>query len=134
MSSKRSQSRTLYSKENLGYVKFSRANSTLNKQTPEKKKSIYSSNKCVVKILRNLKSFKFDGYLDKKSCIFIIDSGSDVTISNRRFINFDHHEISLDDKKLKYLTGKNVPVLFKTIVSIDSKHYSVKIIIICCKY
>lgn len=54
-----------------------------------------------------------------KSCNFRIDSGSNVTIFNYRFITFDCWEISLDNRFLKYLTSENVSVIFKTIVQID---------------
>lgn len=85
-----------------------------------------SSNECVGKILWYSKFFELNGYLDRKSWIFKINSSSDVTIINCRFIDSDHRKIFLIDKFLKYPTGENDPVLFKKIVLIDLGQYSGK--------
>ena len=64
-----------------GYVKLSVTGLTFNKQAQPN-----GSNTRVCRVLRNLKTFEFDGSVDKKSCILKIDSGSDVTILNSKFV------------------------------------------------
>ena len=60
---------------------------TFNKQAPNHDAvEPNGSNTRVCRVLRNLKAFEFDGSVDKKSCILKIDSGSDVTILNSKFV------------------------------------------------
>ena len=88
---------------------------TFNKQTPNHD-AVYGSNTRVCRVLRKLKAFEFDGSVDKKSCILKIDSGSDVTILNSKFVEPRYHRIPLDGPNLKYPTGEDVPIKFKTVV------------------
>ena len=67
--------------------------------------------------------------MDKKSCIFKIDSGSDVTILNSKFVELRCHRIPLDGPNLKYPTGEDVPIKFKTVVQIDLGQHSVQMVI-----
>ena len=92
----------------LGHVKLSGASLTFNKQTPNHDAvEPDGSNTRVCRVLRNLKAFEFDGSVDKKSCILKIDSGSDVTILNTKFVEPRCHRIP---------PGEDVPIKFKTVV------------------
>ena len=102
----------------LSHVKLSEASLIFNKQAPIHD-AINGSNTRVCRVLRNLKAFEFDGSVDKKSSIFKIDSGSDVTILNSKFVEPRCHRIPLDGPNLKYPTGEDVPIKFKTVVRID---------------
>ena len=104
----------------LGHVKLSGASLTFNKQAPNHDAvEPNGSNTRVCRVLRNLKAFEFDGSVDKKSCILKIDSGSDATILKPKFVEPRCHRIPLDGPNLKYLTGQDVPIKFKTVVRID---------------
>ena len=114
----------------LGNVKLSGANLTFNKQAPNHDAvEPDDSNTRVCRVLRNLKAFEFDDSVDKKSCILKIDSGSDVTILNSKIVEPRCHRIPLDGPNLKYPTGEDVPVKFKTVVRIDLGQHSVQMIV-----
>ena len=81
------------------------------------------------RVLRNLKAFEFDGTVDKKSCILKIDSGSNVTILNSKFVEPRCHWIPLDGPNLKYPTDEDVSIKFKTAVRIDLGQHSVQMIV-----
>ena len=103
----------------LAHVKLSGASLTFNKQAPNHGAvEPNGSNTRVCRVLRNLRAFEFDGSVDKKSCILKIDSGSDVTILNFKFVKSRCHRIPLDGPNLKYPTGEYVPIKFKTVVRI----------------
>ena len=115
----------------LGHVKHSGASLTLNEKAPNHE-AVESdcSNTRVCRILRNLKAFEFDGSLHKKLCILKIDSGSDVTVLNSKFVEPRCHWIPLDGPNLKYPTGEDVPIKFKAIVQIDLGQHSVQMIVV----
>ena len=99
----------------LSHGKLSGARLTFNKQAPNHD-AVDGSNTRVCRVLRNLKAIEFDGSVDKKSCIFKIDSGSDVTILNSKFVEPRCHRIPLDGPNLKYPTGEDIPIKFKTVI------------------
>ena len=114
----------------LGHVKLSGASLTFNKQAPHHDAvELNGSNIRVCRVLRNLKVFEFDGSVDKKSCILKIESGSDVNILNSKFVEPRRHRILLDGLNLKYPTGEDVPIKFKTVVRIDLGQHSVQMIV-----
>ena len=76
-----------------------------------------------------MKAFEFNGSVDKKSCILKKDPGSDVTILNSKFVEPRCHWIPLDGPNLKYPTGEDVPIKFKTVVRIDLGQHSVQMIV-----
>ena len=117
----------------LSHVKLSGASLTFNKQASNRD-AVDGSNARVCRVLQNLKAFEFDGSMDKKSCIFKIDSGSDVTILNSKFVERRCHRIPLDGPNLKYPTGEDVPIKFKTVVQIDLGQHSVLNDRLCCRY
>ena len=114
----------------LGHAKLSGASLTFNKQAPNHDAvEPNGSNTCVYRVLRNLKAFEFYDSMDKKSCILKIDSGSDMTILNSKFLEPRCHRIPLDGLHLKYPTGEDVPIKFKTVVRIDLGQHSVQMIV-----
>ena len=116
--------------EILGHVKLSGASLTFNKQAPNYDAvEPNGSNTRVCRVLRNLMAFEFDGSVDKKSCILKIDSGTDVTILNFKFVEPRCHRIPLNGPNLKYPTGENIPIKFKTVVRIDLGQNSVQMIV-----
>ena len=67
--------------------------------------------------------------MEKKSCILKIDSGSDITFLNSKFVEPRCHRIPLDGPNLKYPTGEDVCIKFKTVVRIHLGQYSVQMIV-----
>ena len=58
-----------------------------------------------------------------------IDAVSDMTILNSKFVEPRCHRIPLDGRNLKYRTGEDVPIKFKTVVRIDLGQHSVQMIV-----
>ena len=97
----------------LGDFKLSGASLTFNKQAPNHDAvEPDGSNTHVCRVLRNLKAYEFDGSVNKKSCILKIDSGTDVTILNSKFVEPRCYRIPLDGRNLKYPTSEDVPIKF----------------------
>ena len=115
----------------LGHVKLLGASLTFNEQAPNHDDvEPDCANTRVCRVLRNLKAyFEFGGSVDKKSCVLKIDSDSDVTILNSKFVEPRCHRIPLDGPNLKYPTGEDVPIKFKTVVQIDLSQHSVQMIV-----
>ena len=110
----------MFRTDKLGDVKLTGASLTFNEQTPHHNAvKPDGSNTRVCRVLRNLKAFEFDGSVDKKSCIFKIDSGSGVTILHSKFVEPRCIQILFDRPNLKYRTGEDVPIMFKIIVQIN---------------
>lgn len=66
------------------------------------------------RIVKN-KLFNVKGTIDEKKCVFRIDTGSDVSIIGSKFVKTSGSQILLRNScQLKYPTGKDVPVKFKT--------------------
>ena len=85
--------------------------------------------KRVGRVLKNLKTFEFEGQINQQSCIFKIDSGSDVTILNSKFIDSSNQQIPLHSKTLKYPTGENVPVQYKTVTHVNLGQYLLDMVV-----
>jgi len=75
----------------------------------------------------NLKDFYFTGQLDNKSCIFKIDTGSDVSIVNRNLIPLNKVKFELNNCNLRYPTGEKVVVKEKVFVTVRLGKYRVEI-------
>lgn len=63
---------------------------------------------------RNRQCFCFRGALDGKPCTFRIDTGSDVTLVSKRFVDPTSSPLSFEEFNLRYPTGEQVPVTFRT--------------------
>jgi len=65
--------------------------------------------------------------LDNKSCIFKIDTGSDVSIVNRNLISLNKVKFELNNCNLRYPTGEKVVVKEKVFVKVRLGKYIVEI-------
>jgi len=107
-------------------VELSGADSTHSYEAPLQPRKYSSSMKG--KIVRGReKKFCFEGLIDKRVCIFKIDTGSDVSVISSRLIDSSKRRIPLERFCcLKYPTGEEVSVKFKTKVFVELGKFSVE--------
>jgi len=106
-------------------VELSGADSTSYKAPLQPKKYLSSVKEKFVK--EKKKKFCFKGLIDKRVCIFKIDTGSDVSVISSRLIDSSKRRIPLDRSCcLKYPTGEEVSVKFKTKVFVELEKFSVE--------
>jgi len=107
-------------------VELSGAGSTHSYKAPPQSREYLSSIKgksCKRKEKKNC----FEGLIDKQVCIFKIDTGSDVSVISSRLIDSSKRRIPLDRSCcLKYPTGEEVAVKFKTKVFVELGKFSVE--------
>jgi len=73
------------------------------------------------------RSFCYKGLIDKRVCIFKIDTGSDVSVISSRLMDSSKQRIPLDRSCcLEYPTGEEVSVEFKTKVFVELGKFSVE--------
>lgn len=72
---------------------------------------------------RNERRFCFRGALDSKPCMFVLDTGSDVTLVNEKFVNPTSSRLSFERSNLRYSTGEKVPVTLKTKVVVSLEKF-----------
>jgi hypothetical protein len=58
-------------------------------------------------------NFCFRGFVDDQPCIFKIDTGSDVSVLNKRFVKENKQRVFVKHCNLRYPTGEEVPIDFK---------------------
>jgi len=75
----------------------------------------------------NLRYFYYTGQLDNKSCIFKIDTGSDVSIVNGNLIPFNKVKYKINNYSLRYPTGEKVIIKEKVFVKVRLGEYLVEI-------
>jgi len=61
-----------------------------------------------------MKDFCYEGKVNDKPCLLRIDMGSDISIINNNFI--ESCKPKIDNCNVKYLTGEQVSIRYKTIV------------------
>jgi len=107
-------------------VELSGVDSTHSYEAPLRLEKYLSSMK--EKIVRGReRKFCFKGLIDKRVCIFKIDTGSDVSVISSRLIDSSKRRIPLDRSCcLKYPTGEEVSVKFKTKVFVELGKFSVE--------
>ncbi|KAL6265803.1 hypothetical protein P5V15_002620 [Pogonomyrmex californicus] len=71
-------------------------------------------------------NFCFQGRLDDQNCVFKIDTGSDVSILNKRLIRSGRQQFWVGKRKLRYPTGQEVPIDFKTNVKVELGKFSLE--------
>lgn len=71
--------------------------------------------------------FCYRGYLDDQSCLFKIDTGSDVSVLSRRLAKKIHRSIPVGINNLSYPTGEKVPVDFKVKARVVLGNVSIEI-------
>jgi len=103
----------------LGLVDLFGERSTNEGQTP---KFNYSYLK---RVKRLNEDFCYKGKL--KVCSFRVDTGSDVSIINNKFIEGTERKFDVGDCKLRYSTGENVSVEFKIDTEIELGKFFIKI-------
>jgi len=79
------------------------------------------------------KDFCFEGKLNKKKCLFRVDTGSDVSIVNCKFIENFERKLSINDCGLRYPTGEDVVVESKVDVRVELGRHSVEICMFASK-
>lgn len=99
-------------KRKRGLVELIGISSTCDVKAPE------INNIFVHKINRITISFRYYGTIDNKSCIFKLDTSSDMSVFNAKIVNFSKQLIPINNCKLKYYTGEEVDVRSKVIVRI----------------
>jgi len=81
--------------------------------------------------LRNVnyygKDFCFEGKLNKKKCLFRVDTGSDVSVVNCKFIKNFERKLPINGYRLRYPTGEDVVVESKVDVRVELGKHSVEI-------
>ena len=63
--------------------------------------------------------FSYFGILNGRECLFRIDTGSDVSIVNQRFIDLKENSLALGNCKLKYPSGEIVPIKSRFLVKLS---------------
>lgn len=97
-------------KGKLNFAKLSGGILARNKQTPFSINRISGVENFEVK---EGKRFCYSGLLNNQSCIFKLDTGSDVSIVNEKFVTEAEGRVLIKDCYLKYPTGEIVPVKYK---------------------
>jgi len=109
-------------------VELSGADSTYSYEAPLQPRKYLSSVK-EKNCKRKGKKFCFEGLIDKRVCMFKIDTGSDVSVISSRLIDSSKRRIPLERSCcLKYPTGEEVSVHFKTKVFVELGKFSVEFI------
>jgi len=81
----------------------------------------------------NSKNFYYKGELEGKDCSLKIDTGSDVSLVNEKFIQKNKERLPIKERNLKYLTGERVPFKSKVLVNVRIRKYSLEIPIFIVK-
>jgi len=105
----------------LGLVDLFGERSTNEGQTP---KFTYSYLK---KVERLSEDFCYRGKLNGKVYSFRVDTSSDVSIINNKFIKETERKFDVGDCKLRYLTEENVSVKFKIDTEVELGKFFIKI-------
>ena len=79
----------------------------------------------VRRIKTNVNYFYYKGKVDGKECSFKVDTGSDVSILNRKLVDNEMKKIRIGNLNLKYPTGERVPVEFEIEVKVEIGRYSI---------
>jgi len=79
------------------------------------------------------KDFCFEGKLNKKKCLFRVDTGSDVSILNCKFIENLEKKLPKNDCRLRYPTGEDVVIESKVNVRVELGRHSVEICMFASK-
>jgi len=82
---------------------------------------------CLDKVKQLNEDFCYKGKLNGKICSFRIDTGSDVSIINNKFIEGTERKFDVKNCKLRYPTGENVSVSFKIDTEVELGKFSVRI-------
>lgn len=110
-------------KGKLGLVELLGASSTNKIKAPgEESKNIFKINR-----IKHCNNFCYYGKVDNQDCLFRIDTGSDVSILNKRFANENRIKLEVKDCNLKYPTGETVPIESRILTKVQLGKYLVEI-------
>lgn len=85
---------------------------------------------CCSRISKIKNNFCYKGNLDGQICYFKIDTGSDVSILNEKFIESPKKYFEINNSCLRYPTGESFKVKFNSLVLIELGSYKVEIPVI----
>lgn len=71
--------------------------------------------------------FYYKGKLDNSECNFKIDTGSDISILNRKLVREDKRKILFKKGTIRYPSGEEVPIEFKVKVTVVLGKFSKEI-------
>jgi len=71
-------------------------------------------------------NFCFSGRLNGEKCLFRIDTGSDVSILNKKFARGGERGLRKENFKIRYPTGEEVPIEFEEEAQIELGKFSLK--------
>jgi len=71
-------------------------------------------------------NFCFSGRLNGEKCLFRIDTGSDVSILNRKFAREGERGLRKEEFKIRYPTGEEVLIKFEEEAQIELGEFSLK--------
>ena len=77
--------------------------------------------------IKNNDYFIYRGKIDNKECSFKVDTGSDVSIINSKFVDKEKRKICKNFVNLRYPTGEKVRVEFWTEMKVELGKYSLEI-------
>jgi len=83
-----------------------------------------------VKNIRNYindTDFCYYGKLNNKDCSFKIDTGSDVSIVNKKMLDFAVKRTFNSNRSLRYPTGEKVPIECEVVVEVRIGKYNVQV-------
>jgi len=72
-------------------------------------------------------NFCYKEKLNGKICLYRIDTGSDVSIINNKFIEGTERNFNVGNCKLEYPTGENVSIEYKIDTEVELGKFSIKI-------
>ncbi|KAL6268296.1 hypothetical protein P5V15_001413 [Pogonomyrmex californicus] len=64
--------------------------------------------------------------MNGQGCIFKIDTGSDVSILNRKLVRSNKQRIWIGNRKLRYPIGEKIPIDFKVLVQVELGKFSLE--------
>lgn len=108
-----------------GLVELTGTSSAKENRAPVKKKQNINLFK-INRIKYGNKDFCYFGTVDNKSCLFKLNTGSDISTLNSRIVSLLRKRIPVSDCKLRYPTGEEVNVKFKVNVWIELGKFSLE--------
>lgn len=110
-------------KGKLGLVELLGANSTYKIKAPGGGDgNIFKINR-----IKHCNNFCYYGSVENQDCSFRIDTGSDVSILNKKFVNRNKVKLGVKGYNLKYPTGETVPIESRVLVKVQLGKHSVEI-------
>jgi len=97
--------------------------------SPTGKTNALKNMKKIICVSKNVDLSIFCGKINNKFCDFKLDTGSDVTVMNPRLVDVSEKHIPLENKRLRYPTGKKVPMKFRSRIKVELRKYSCRMVV-----